>query len=228
MGACGGCPACTAVQRARQCRAHGCRMQGACRAGEAARAHWTRALSPGSPRAEPCHRILSASCSSRLLRAAASLCCSCSHWASAVSILFRDAFVFGRSRMLGRCGGLTSVPACIAPVRCKRAGSTRGRKTPADGRFLPASLWDRPPLRLRRDVERRTRKPGGDEGFVPLPFAPASALSRSIVAGCSPSSAAARPHWCLCGYPLARRRLDEYRLGHSVGRLGCSASLGHA
>lgn len=63
---------------------------------------------------------------------------------------------------------------------------------------------------------------------VPLPFAPASALSRSIVAGCSPSSAAARPHWCLCGYPLARRRLAEYRLGHSVGRLGCSASLGHA
>ena len=121
-----GSAGCTAVQGARQCRAHGCRMQGACRAGEAARAHWTRALSPGSPRAEPCHRILSASCSSRLLRAAASLCCSCSHWASAVSILFRDAFVFGRSRMLGRCGGLTSVPACIAPVRCKRAGSPRG------------------------------------------------------------------------------------------------------
>ena len=225
MGACGGCPACTAVQRARQCRAHGCRMQGACRAGEAARAHWTRALSPGSPRAEPCHRILSASCSSRLLRAAASLCCSCSHWASAVSILFRDAFVFGRSRMLGRCGGLTSVPACIAPVRCKRA-LQRGRNS--SGRCasqLPFGIGHHYTCVGTSGAE--PEKPVQTCG-VPLPFAPASALSRSIVAGCSPSSAAARPHWCLCGYPLARRRLAEYRLGHSVGRLGCSASLGHA
>jgi hypothetical protein len=120
----------TAVQGARQCRAHGCRMQDACRAGEAARAHLTRTLSPGSPRAEPCHRILSASCSSRLLRAAASLCCSFSHWASAVSLLLRDAFVFGRSRMLGRCGGLTSVAARM--LGASTAPRTGGGATPAD------------------------------------------------------------------------------------------------